>query len=107
MILITYTIMLPAGNTIQSLIETAPELANKMRVQGNYANSLDQCEQLVEYDPIDNKFITIYRWVDQQAIDNFIEWVNSNVGDYNTTMSEFTALINSIGGSLVRTTETI
>jgi hypothetical protein len=107
MILITYTIILPAGNTIQSLIGTAPELANKLRLQGNYANTLDQFEQIVDYDPTGNKFVTIYKWNTQQAIDNFIEWVNSNVGNHDTTMSEFTALINSIGGSLVRTTEEI
>jgi hypothetical protein len=107
MILITYTILLPAGNTIQSLIATAPELANKMRVQAAHADALEECEIVIDYDPIDNKFVTVYRWSNQQAIDNFIEWANSNVGNYNTTMSEFTALVDSIGGSLVRTVETI
>jgi len=107
MILVKYVITLPAGNTIQSMLETAPDISTKMKTLGGQVDYIENCEASWDHDPVENTFTTLYRWTDQQSIDDYYSWANSTVGNYDAVISEFTALINSIGGSLVRTTEEI
>jgi len=107
MILVKYVITLPAGNTIQSMLETAPDISTKMKTLGGQVDYIENCEASWDHDPVENTFTTLYRWNDQQTIDDYYAWANSTVGDYNTIISEFTALINSIGGSIVKTIDTV
>lgn len=108
MILIKYFITLPAGNTIRTVLdEVSPSLGNTMKECREYCETLENCDISIEHNTADNTFTTIYRWTDQQAIDSFYTWAEGHTGNYDNMMAEFNTVINSMGGTIVRTVETI
>jgi hypothetical protein len=106
MITIKYVTILPLGVDINELYQANPELSEKLRILREYTNNVHTCDVIKDYDYISNQHLTIYSWANQAAIDAFYSWANTNVGDYDSIASEFTYLVESAGGKVLRTVTT-
>ena len=109
MILIKYAINLPNDVTVTTLLELAPVLSSRLRVFADKVENLEECDFARAYDQTTNTFTSIYRWKDQQAIDDFYRWADEllDPDTYQGSIDELNELIESVGGSITRTIETV
>jgi beta-mannanase len=103
MITIKYVTTLPLGLNIEEVLQANLELGEQLRILREYANNVHTCDIIKDYDPISNQYLTIYCWANQEAIDEFYSWANTNVGNYNSIVLEITDLVESVGGKILRT----
>jgi hypothetical protein len=91
---------------MEELLQTDPVLNGQLLRLREYADGIPDCNIVKDYDATNNQYTTIYHWENQEAIDEFYLWANTNVGNYDEIAQKFGDLVRYIGGEIIRTITT-
>ena len=106
MITIKYVTKLPLLITMEDLLQTDWVLDGQLRRFREYVDSIPDCNTVKDYDAANNQYTTIYHWENQEAIEEFYLWANTNVGNFVEISQKFGDLVRYIGGEIIRTITT-
>jgi len=111
MILIKYVTKLPMNFSFASLLELDQSVSNRLRVFADKIETLEDCTITKDYDETTNTYTIVYEWTSQEAIDAFYTWANVGLARTNETyqgvLDQYTALVESVDGTVTRTTQVI